>query len=123
MLDLYRRHTSTCPHRDKGREWTKCKCPIWATGDLNEKPIRKTTKTRDWSRAAKRIAEWEKSPEKAISAPLLEKAISIYLQDCRARELASSTVDSYETTLTHLSAFCPKAHADDIDLGRLTEFR
>lgn len=31
-LALYRRHSRTCPHRSKGRRWTRCNCPVWAQG-------------------------------------------------------------------------------------------
>jgi integrase/recombinase XerD len=123
MIDLYRRHSADCQHAEKGRAWTKCKCPIWAFGDLRGKEIRQSTKTRDWSRAARRVAEWEANPAKAVNAPLLEKAVDIYLKDCRARELAESTIESYEKTLEHLTNFRPGAHVDEVDLGFLTEFR
>ena len=65
MLNLYRRHLKKCPHRgkgdDKGRDWTKCSCPIWADGELNGKEYRKSLKTRDWQRAI-RQAEREERP-------------------------------------------------------------
>jgi hypothetical protein len=35
MLNLYRRHLQTCPHRAKGQSYTKCSCPIWADGQLD----------------------------------------------------------------------------------------
>jgi site-specific recombinase XerD len=56
MLNLYRRHVRDCPHRAKGREHTKCSCPIWADGLLDGKRCLRSLKTRDWQRAI-RIAE------------------------------------------------------------------
>jgi hypothetical protein len=32
MLTIWRRHTNRCPHREKGRNYLKCNCPIWADG-------------------------------------------------------------------------------------------
>jgi hypothetical protein len=56
MLNLYRRHIPNCPHRDKGIGYTKCSCPIWAYGDVDEKLVRQSMKTRDWARANRRVA-------------------------------------------------------------------
>jgi hypothetical protein len=56
MLILWRRHLQKCTHRAKGREYTKCSCPIWCDGDLNGERYRQSLKTRDWQRAI-RLAE------------------------------------------------------------------
>ena len=56
MLTLWRRHLNKCIHRTKGREYTKCSCPIWCDGDLNGERHRQSLKTRDWQRAI-RLAE------------------------------------------------------------------
>lgn len=124
MLDLYRRHIDDCPHRDKGREFHRCRCPIWCFGDLDGKPgIRKSTRTRDWARAAKRVAEWERNPAKPIYSPSLEKAVAAYLADCAARRLAPNTLRSYGIILDHLKEFCGAVRTDEVDLDRLTAFR
>jgi Phage integrase, N-terminal SAM-like domain len=56
MLILWRRHLQTCAHRAKGRDYTKCSCPIWCDGELNGERCRQSLKTRDWQRAI-RLAE------------------------------------------------------------------
>jgi site-specific recombinase XerD len=123
MLSLYRRHLHACPHRGKGIGYTKCSCPIWVDGELNEKRFRKSTGLRDWARALKRIEKWEEKPEQAGATPTLAEAIASYLGDCRARDLQDSTLTSYEKALQHLQDFCPGRGADQIDLAVLTDFR
>ena len=59
MLNLYRRHLKTCPHRKKGQSYTKCGCPVWCDGDLNGKRYRQSLGTRDWGRAGRRLAKLE----------------------------------------------------------------
>src|ERR1700757_1661455 len=113
MLNLYRRHSEDCPHRENGIGWTKCHCPIWCYGEINGRTLRKSLKLRDWSRAAKRLESWETKPERAVTPPSLDKAVGAYLDDCRARRLAESTVESYEKTLDHLKAFFPDRRIDE----------
>lgn len=126
MLNLYRRHLGKCPHRDKGQNYTKCSCPIWCDGEVAGKRRRESLQTRDWARAAKRAEKLETGPEGARAMVSVADAISSYLGDCRARNLAGSTVVSYSKTLAHLSAFCASRGIramDGIDLGALTDFR
>ena len=123
MLDLYRRHTPDCKHSKDGRTWNRCKCPIWCSGDLEGRPVRQSTRTRDWSRAAKRIQEWERTKGNPAYSPKLDKAITLYLADCAARNLAPNTIASYKIILSHLVKHSPGARVDDLDLDRLTEFR
>lgn len=51
-LALYRLHARNCPHRPKGRRWTRCTCSIWVQGSLGGKWVKKSLSTRDWSVAA-----------------------------------------------------------------------
>jgi len=44
---LYRRHTTTCPHRRKGRNFHACSCPIHSAG--------KSLGTSDWAAAEKLV--------------------------------------------------------------------
>ena len=62
-LTLYRRHSRTCPHRPKGRRWTRCNCPVWAQGSLGGQWIKDTLNTRDWSAAAATVHTWEAARE------------------------------------------------------------
>ena len=77
MLELYRRHTTKCRHREKGRGFTKCNCPIWVDGELNGRRFRRSVGLRNWSRAVKRLELWEKAAEEpGKPAALVSDAIA-----------------------------------------------
>ena len=66
MLTIWHRHTASCTHRGKGREYLKCDCPLWADGYIDGKrTLRQSLKTRDMARARKRLVALE-SPEEGI---------------------------------------------------------
>ena len=126
MLNLYRRHLHKCPHRAKGQNHTKCTCPIWCDGEVAGKRRRESLKTRDWARAVKRAENLETGPEGTRIIVSIADAINSYLGDCRARNLAGSTIEGYTKTLEHLVDFCASKGIramDGIDLGALTDFR
>jgi len=103
-LQIYRRHSRTCPHRKKGRTYTKCTCTIHAYGELNGKCFRKSTGVRDWQRALRKLAAWE-SPDTPVLKPVQE-AIDNFLKHCH--ELAPSTRRKYRNAMNHLVAYCDK---------------
>ncbi len=126
VLNLYRRHNRECPQRAKGPGFTKCTCPIWCDGLIERRRYRQSLKTRDWSRALKRLESVSSEPEPARAVPTIRGAVESYLGDCRARNLAASTLVSYQQTLEYLTAFCEARGRRDItalDLGVLTDFR
>lgn len=128
MLSLYRRHTPRCPHRAGGQNYTKCRCPLWCDGELGGRRFRRSVGLRDWARAVRRLEAWEKSDiqDTEDAAKPVREAVQSYLGDCRARNLAPSTVVSYTKTLEHLQSFCdPKdaRYMQEISLGTLTDFR
>ena len=59
MLTLQRRHSTKCPHRQKGPDSPKCRCPVRVGGIVEGKRVRVSLKTRDLRRAARRLAEME----------------------------------------------------------------
>jgi integrase/recombinase XerD len=125
MFTLYRRHKSTCRHRQKGARHTTCECPVWMDGyDQRGLRQRRSLKTRDWRHAQDRVAQIEGGRVALpIASPLLSEAVASYLDDCRVRKLEASTIESYANTLDHLSALYPAAHVSDVDLAKLTQFR
>ncbi|MGA2721419.1 MAG: tyrosine-type recombinase/integrase [Bryobacteraceae bacterium] len=139
MLNLYRRHLKKCKFHPLRQEeqngqkpsnpstvYTKCLCPIWCDGEINGRRVRKSLGTRDWARGVKRAEKLETGPEGARIVVSVAEAINSYLGDCRARNLAGSTVEGYSKSLGHLSAFCASRGiraVDGIDLGALTDFR
>lgn len=59
MLTIYRRHLKSCEHRKKGREYRRCKCPIWVDGLIGTLEIRRSLRMRDGDKAWALIREWE----------------------------------------------------------------
>ncbi len=100
---IWRRHTPKCPHRDRGREFLKCSCPLWADGYSNGKrALRVSLKTRDLSRAIKRASDLD-----TPGAPLLVEltaAVSAFMERCA--DLAASTRRKYKNSLDQLERFC-----------------
>ncbi len=94
-LSLYRLHSRDCPHRAKGRRWTRCNCAVWTQGSLAGRWVRMSLKTRNWAAAAKVIHNWEatgKIGEEPPDIPTIRKAVEKYLDDAEARHLAAETV-------------------------------
>jgi integrase/recombinase XerD len=107
MLTAYRRHTARCPHKRKGQHFTLCACPIWAYG--GQPPRRQSLQTEDWARAIQRIELLARGGDlfesrTTASGLALEKAIGEFFANCRARDLETSTMESYERSLAHLTA-------------------
>lgn len=111
MLKLYRRHLDNCPHREKGANHLKCSCPIWCDGELNGKRYRRSLKTRDLSRAAKKLAKLD-NPE-APQSKLAKDAVGSFLRHCEA--LKPSTQRKYRNVMDHVLEFCKQAGVEDID--------
>src|SRR5215472_5228032 len=98
MLTIWRRHTAECPHGDKGRNYLKCNCPIWADGYINGKrTLRQSLKTRDMARARKRAADLE---DPQIQHRTLEEAVAAFDAHCVSDGLKHSTLRKYRNTLS-----------------------
>jgi integrase/recombinase XerD len=129
-LALYRLHSSSCPHRPKGRRWTRCTCSIWVQGSLGGKWVKKSLNTRDWSVAAATIHEWEAAREiggKAFVVPTISEALQKYFDDAEARHLAPSTIRKRRELLNgKLLPYCKsKGHEQlkDLSIDTLRNFR
>jgi hypothetical protein len=98
---IWRRHTSACPHREKGREFLKCSCPLWADGYSNgRRTLRVSLKTREYARAIKRAAALD-----AVVHKPLGEAIAAYLVNCQ--HLNENTQRKYRNRLKkQLLPFC-----------------
>src|SRR5688572_25281695 len=122
MLTLYRRHTEKCPGRKKGREYFKCRCPIWCDGILNGKDYRRSLKTRDMQRAIKKQASLE-SPDGPVFKPISE-AVEAFVAHCH--DLADGTRRKYGNIMAHLQEFLTTEGADvisDVDVELLDRYR
>lgn len=130
MLTNYRRHKKACGHRNKGRGYRGCQCPIWVDGRLGGKEIRKSLGLRDWQKAQERIREWEakglieteREPEPITVAHTTEE----FLHDAEARNLRSSTLYKYQLLFAQMNAFASNAglrFIKEFDLAMLRQFR
>jgi site-specific recombinase XerD len=122
MLKLWRRHRPKCPHRNKGRDYTNCRCPIFADGELNGERYRKTLKTRDWQRAIRKIAQLE-SPEAPRWKPVKD-AVEAF--EKHYSYLESSTKRKYKNILGHFLEYADKAGIEamaEFTVDHIDEYR
>ena len=108
MLTIYRRHAKNCPHRHEGRQYRRCRCPIWVDGRLNGVEIRKALGLRDWERAQQVIREWEARGAlncNSTEAVTLERLCEAFLADAEARGLQESTLRKYRQLVKQIKAF------------------
>jgi integrase/recombinase XerD len=139
MYSLYRRHEKPNPQTGQegcryfgkgGARHIKCNCPVWMDGteESTGKRQRVSLKTRSWSQAQARLAEIENGgralPTAAIDrAPMLASAIASFLDDCRARNLAASSIERYRNMLRHLTAHFGECRLSAMTLDALTQYR
>jgi site-specific recombinase XerD len=110
MLSLWRRHLKACPHRKKGRPYTKCSCPIWCDGEIDGARYRHSLETCDWQRAIRKLAALE-DPQAPRVKPVAD-AITAF--ENHILSLESSTQRKYKNVLAHLRAHCQKLGVRDI---------
>src|SRR5215471_5340477 len=98
MLTLYRRHKPTCPHFAEGRKFHRCKCAIWADGILGGREIRRSMRTRDWTKGNREIQKWEAAERMSEQGPpvSLASAWESFFADLEARKLSSETIRKYK---------------------------
>ena len=129
-LTLFRWHARSCPHRSKGRRWTRCNCSVWAQGSLGGEWVKKSLNTRDWSVAAATIHEWEAAREiggKQLEIPTIKEALQKYFDDAEARNLAKSTIRKRRELLEgKLLPYCESkgfGRLKDLNVDALRSFR
>jgi len=128
MLALYRRHLNICPHRAKGREYKRCKCPIWVDGTHFGMDVRKSLKTASWEEAEYRLDEMKKKPAFTFDQPkAVQEAVDAFLSDASAgQKLSADTLRKKRNVLKALENFCNekgKPYLQQISFEDLTEFR
>lgn len=110
---LWRRHKESCPERKKGRNSiNKCNCLLYADGYVNGKRVNRVTlKTRDLTRARKRLAALE-DPDLPKTKTLAD-AIEAFLLNCQ--DLAENTRRKYKNRLEKkLLPFCQDKGIEDL---------
>jgi integrase/recombinase XerD len=120
MLTIYRRHTTRCPHREEGRRYRRCRCPIWAQGTLAGEHIRSSTGLQNWEKAQQYVREMEATGQREKPTHPEEKVVTVsfacerFLQDATTRGLAESTMRKYSQFTKQMTAFAQARGKDDI---------
>lgn len=94
-LTIYRRHSSECPHKSKGRRWSRCNCPIWVQGSLGGEYVRQSLNLTVWGAAQDRIRGWESSGQVGVvrqDVPTIREAVEKHLEDAEGRNLKPESV-------------------------------
>jgi integrase/recombinase XerD len=132
MLALYRRHLKSCDHRHAGRDYRRCKCPLWVDGFLGKEDIRESLKMRDWQKAQDQVREWESRGSRKEENKQDESLITIaeawerFQSDAQARELRSTTIYKYVLLQRQLTAFAANEGLTvlkQLDVDTVSRFR
>lgn len=129
MLTAYRRHLKKCPHRGEGREYRRCRCPIWVDGFLGGVEMRKTLSTKDWEKAQQTIRDWEAEGmpvEEPPSPVTIEQACTDFENDAAARGLRESTLKKYRVLFKQLQSAASSQGVlfiKQCDLAMMRKFR
>ena len=123
-LTVYRRHDADCPHKEQGREYIKCRCPLWVQGTHDSEPVRQSLNTRSMQEALRQVALLE-DPHATVLKPI-EEAATAYQNHIAS--LAPSTRRSYANIFRLFLAYCDQNHlrymadlkTEDVDAYRAT---
>ncbi len=128
MVKSYRRHEKNCPHKEKGRDYRHCNCPIHVQGTLGGKKIRKSLGTRNWQQAQMLAREMEAEDRCPSSRKptTVEDACSAFIRDAKGRGLREPTLYKYDLLFRRLKDFAVRrgvVFLRDLDLDALRQFR
>src|SRR2546430_17041685 len=129
MLPLYRRHLKTSDHRNDGRDYRRCQCPVWVDGFLGKRELRQSLKIKNWTKANEIIQGWEANGEietETAGPVTLEHACSEFLRDARARELREPTLYKYRLLFRRLQEFAAQQgfrYVSELTLENVRAFR
>jgi site-specific recombinase XerD len=114
MLTIYRRHISTCPHREKGAAHGKCGCPCWCDGTVNGRRVRQSLDTVNWDRARTRAAKLEEGTAEGKPAKAFSEAVDAYIES-KSKDIRKTTLDRYGRALRPLVAFAEQRGVETVD--------
>lgn len=131
MLTAYRRHRMDCEHRNDGRKYRRCQCPIWVDGFISGLEVRRSLKTANWQKAQDFLREWEakESEPKAQQEPepmSIQAAGEKFVTDAGAQKLAEGTIYKYRLLFKQMAAFSLKRglrYITELNLQMLDDFR
>jgi len=114
MLTLQRRHSQKCPNGSKSphSKQTKCRCPLWACGMVDQRRVRLSLKTRDLQRAARRLTEIE---DRVSGKPRKTIVDAAWAFEAQHEGKAPETKRKYKRILGLLLDFCAGASIHYLD--------
>src|ERR1700732_3049637 len=115
MLNLSRRHSATKCGKTKKRD---CTCPIWVSGSLHGKRMRKALGIRNWESAQKIVRDWEARAEGDSLS--VREAFDRYISDCEARKLSSETLRKYELMQREMTERFGNRSVDSLGIEELS---
>lgn len=114
MLTLQRRHSKKCPDRNEGPNYLKCRghCALRICGMVNGHRVRRSLKTRDLQRAARRLSEMH---DEAFERP--RKALTDAVEAFQTQHAAhaSETRRKYKRVLGGLATYCAQESLRFVD--------
>jgi site-specific recombinase XerD len=128
MLTIYRRHKKSCAHKDEGRSYRRCRCPIWVDGSCGGKEIRKALGELDWEKAQNSVREWESTERiSEHDTPVsLSDAWRNIIADLEARNLSGGTIRKYKLLRKQMTAYAEERGftlLPEFTLDTLSRFR
>jgi integrase len=130
MLTIYRRHLKNCEHRSEGRQYRRCRCPIWVDGFIRGKGVRESLRTRSWELGQEKVRQWDveaKKPDEATENHLtIEDAFEKYVADAQALNFKPKAIYRRKLLGRQMAAFAKERglrYIQEFDLNRLRDFR
>ena len=125
MLTLQRRHSPSCPDRNKGPNYLKCRggCLLRACGTADDgRRMRLSLKTRDLQRAARKLTEMEDRLSGKPRKPVLDAVKAFQAQH---DQNADETKRRYKRLLRYFTDFCARGslvYLDQVDVEALDRY-
>ena len=130
MLTIYRRHKKDCSHREEGRKYRRCKCPIWVDGSFGGVEVRRSLKVRTETEAERELEELkcELKGESSGRPELItiSTACQEFERDAIARGLREPTLYKYRLLFRQLKGFAEDhgfRFLEELDVTALRAFR
>jgi integrase/recombinase XerD len=133
MLTIYRRHLKRCDHRDEGRAYRRCRCPLHAEGLLGASMLRCSLNTSDWDRAQEMVRKWESEGRGPMPVAAEREEVMTVARACQqivddaiARSLRPNTIAKYKLFSRELETFAMARKIQtfaNFDLASLVAFR
>ena len=109
MLSIYRRHLKTCPRRNEGRAYRRCKCPVWVDGFFNGAEIRQSLRVQTWDDAERELEKLKcrltRSGGTTDGPVTLKHAWDEFVKDAEARNLREATIRKYKYLRADMERF------------------